>query len=89
MIAQGRQLMIPHNYIVGFTRIRSSEFIYDNSFSESRFKDPDDNDDCYNILRCIKIQAEKLGYSVQTTIKMSMFEDWNGDPVDATIVEII
>lgn len=87
MIAQGRQLMIPHYNIDNSKISRNSEFIYDRS--GSRFSNPNDNDDCYNILRCIKIQAEKLGYSVQTTIKKSMFNNWTGNPVDATIVEII
>lgn len=89
MKAQGRQLMISHIYIAALKRIRSSEFIYDSSYSDSHFDYPDDNDDCYNILRCIKIQAEKLGYSVQTTIKENMFVDKYDNPVDATIVEII
>lgn len=87
MKAQGRQLMIPHNYIAALKRIRSSEFIYDSSYSDSHFKYPYGNGN--NILRCIKIQAEKLGYSVQTTNKTNMFVDKYDNPVDATIVEII
>lgn len=89
MIAQGRQLMIPHDIIDNSKRSRSSEFIY-NGFGTC-FSNPDDNDDCYNILCCIKIQAEKLGYSVQTTIKENMLDGyaWLGKHVDATIVEII
>lgn len=90
MIAQGRQLMIPHSNInIDNSKIisRNSEFIYD--IYGTWFSDPYDNDDCYNILRCIKIQAEKLGYSVQTTIKENMFVNKYDDPVDATIVEII
>lgn len=87
MIAQGRQLMIPHDNIDNSKISRNSEFIYDGD--GTWFSDPDDNDDRYNILRCIKIQAKKLGHSVQTTIKKSMFDNWNGFPVNATIVEII
>lgn len=89
MIAQGRQLMISHNYIAALKRIRSSEFIYDSSYSDSHFRYPDDDGNRYNILRCIKIQAKKLGYSVQTTIKENMFVDKYDNPVVATIVEII
>lgn len=99
MIAQGRQLMIPPHNIDNSKISRNSEFIYDRH--DTWFSNPYDNDDCYNILRCIKIQAEKLGYSVQTTIKkvqttikknMLGGYDWNynwhGKLVDATIVEI-
>lgn len=87
MIAQGRQLMIPHDIIANSKISRSSEFIYDGS--GSRFSNPNDNDDCYNILRCIRSQAKKSKYSVQTTIKKIMFDGWHGKLVDATIVEII
>ena len=84
MIAQGRQLMIPHDNIVNSEISRNSEFIYDGHGHDTWFSYPYDNDDCYNILRCIKIQAKKLGHSVQTTIK-----NRHGKLFDTTIVEII
>lgn len=87
MIAQGRKLMIPHDNIDNSKISRNSEFIYDSS--GTRFSYPFDDDHNYNILRCIKIQAKKLKYSVQTTIKKNMLDDRHGIHINATIVEII
>ena len=85
------QLVIPLGYIYfdTYKKIKSTEFIYDGL--ASFFSSATDDDNLYNILRCIKIQAEKLGYSVQTTIKENMLDSYAGlgKLVDATIVEII
>lgn len=90
MKAQGLQLVIPHDHVyIDSTKIKSSEIIYLLQLNRYSFDVPTYNDNNYNILRCIRSQAKKSKYSVQTTIKKIMFDDWNGDPVDATIVEII
>lgn len=87
MKVQGHQLVIPHSHIDDFKETKSSIYVY--YHQSCGFDNPFDDDHNYNILRCLKIQAKKLKYSVQTTIKKSMFDNWNGFPVNATIVEII
>lgn len=66
---------------------RNNKFIYD--YRECSFDQLVDDSVHYNILKCLKIQAEKLGYSVQTTIKENMLDYRHGIHIDATIVEII
>ncbi|MCQ2260607.1 MAG: ATP-binding protein [Bacteroidales bacterium] len=83
----GCQLVFPCTTITEKKNPNFNFFIYDNL--SSLFDSPSDVNDDYTILRCIKIQAEKLGYSVQTTFKEKMFKDILGRPVNATIVEII
>lgn len=96
MKGQGRQLIIPHRRINDYMDINKPKFRYASygyfiygSYGYG-FDNPFDDDHNYTILRCIKIQAEKLGYSVQTTIKEIILEDYDWhNLVDATIVEII